>query len=190
MKANATCQYTRHRHELRFAGFFTNFEIIYIFLSNLKFKIMKKVLLFSLCAFGATTLLFAKKQPCTDTVEVSYKRAMSPTFVKEYESCPIIITAQYFKDGFPGSYLKPMKLKKMYFFQCVNIGEEGETVPLTNEVVGNYFVIDKTQADKVMELKRGDKLRITGVTYAYQSMSNAFNVVPYFVVHKIEVLPE
>jgi hypothetical protein len=152
---------------------------------------MKKSVLF-LYVFVIVNVSFAKdKIPCTDTVEVSYKRAMSTNFVKEYEKCPIIITAQYFKDGFPKHYMKPGKLKKKYyFFQCVNVGDEGESMPLTNEIVGDYFVIDEKQADKIIELKRGDKLRITGVTYAHQSLGNAFNIVPYFIVHKIEVLSD
>jgi len=80
-------------------------------------------------------------------MEANYKRVMSTTFVKEYEKCPVIITAEYFKDGYPQNYMRPPKLKKMYFFQCVNIGDSGTAMPVTNEIAGDYFVIDKTQAE-------------------------------------------
>lgn len=128
------------------------------------------------------------KTPCPDPVEANYTKVMSSTFVKEYTDCPVIIEAEFFKGDFPKNLVKPSKFRKMYVFQCVGIGNEGQVMPLSNEVVGDFFVISKDQADAVLNLKRGDKVKFTGVTVAHSSLAGAFQVTPYFIVEKMEVM--
>ena len=123
---------------------------------------------------------------CVSPHEENYRKVMSPAFAKEYEKCPVTITAEYFTDGYLKNYRKPNKIKNMYFFQCTNIGEIAKPAPLTNEMSGDFFVIDKAKADKVLELKKGDKLKLTGTTFTQNYFGTELST--FFVVTMIEKL--
>ena len=129
------------------------------------------------------TKIYAQAE-CPEPTEVEYKKVMSSAFAKEYEECPVIINAEYFNDGYLKNYRKPSKLKKMYFFQCISIGGKAKSASLSNEMSGDFFVIDKEQADQVLKLIRGDKIKITGTTFTQKYMGTTLNV--FFVVSKIE----
>ncbi|TAG52531.1 MAG: hypothetical protein EAZ27_12165 [Cytophagales bacterium] len=123
---------------------------------------------------------------CPEAKEESYKKVMSSAFAKDYEKCPVIITAEYFGEGYLKNYRKPSKIKKMYFFQCVNIGDNGNPAPLTNEISGDFFVIDKTKASEVLDLKKGNKLKLTGTTFTQNYMGIELSV--FFIVTKVEII--
>ncbi len=149
-----------------------------------------RTLLLILLIVTAQSITYAgkKKDPCPEPTVENYKRVMSTTFVKEYTQCPVVIEAEFFKDGFPKNLLLPARFKKKYLFQCVNLGDSGSALPLSGEVAGDYFVIDKALADSVLNLKKGDKIRLTGVTFAHSSLAGAFQITPFFLVEKIEVV--
>lgn len=73
----------------------------------------------------------------------------------------------------------------MYFFQCVGLGEKGKSVPLSNEMSGDFFVIDKEKADVVLGLKKGDKIRLTGKTFTQNYFGTEVNT--FFIVEKVEI---
>ena len=130
------------------------------------------------------------RTPCPDPVEANYNRVMSETFASEYTQCPVIITAEFFTNGFPRNFISPRRFRNKHIFQCVNIGESGRAMPVTGEMAGDYFVIDRAQAETVINLTRGDRVRLTGVTYIHRSMAGAFIPTVFFIVQKIEVLAE
>lgn len=111
---------------------------------------------------------------------------MSSVFAKEFEKCPVTITAEYFKEGYLKGYRKPRKLKKMYFFQCVAEGGEGTSQPFQKGLSGDFFVINKKMADKVIDLKKGDKLELTGTTFTQNYFGTELNI--FFIVTEIKVL--
>lgn len=129
----------------------------------------------SICSFAQSN--------CPEADSVSYKKVMSSAFAKDYEKCPVIITAEYFGEGYLKNYRKPSKLKNMYFFQCVNIGDNGKQAPITNEVAGDFFVIVKDKANDIIELKKGDKLKLTGTTFTQNYFGTELGT--FFIVTKV-----
>jgi hypothetical protein len=123
---------------------------------------------------------------CPVVKKENYKKVMSSAFAKDYEKCPVIIDAEYFKDGYLKDFKKPKKIKDKYFFQCVNVGDAGVSTPITNEISGDFFVIDRDQADKVLNLKKGDKLKLTGTTYTQTTFGTDINT--FFIVTNVEVV--
>jgi len=154
---------------------------------------MKKNTLFLLLIIAVQSITFAQRgrTPCPDPVEANYNRVMSETFAREYADCPVIIVAEFFANGFPRNFTSPRKFRNKHLFQCVNIGESGSAMPITGEMAGDFFVIDREQAETVLNLKRGDKIRLTGVTDihrpigGYGAITNVF-----FIVQKVEVLTD
>ena len=136
------------------------------------------VLLFSINTFSQTD--------CTEAKEEKYKKVMSSAFAKDFEKCSVIINCEYFTEGYLNGWRKPNKLKKMYFFQCIGSGEKGKTVPMSNEMSGDFFVIDKEKADVVLSLKKGDKIRLTGKTFTQNYFGTEVNT--FFIVEKLEKL--
>lgn len=142
---------------------------------------MKNALSFTLLILIAFTLI---AQDCPTPKEENYKKVMSSAFADLYKKCAVIITAEYFGEGYLTNYRKPAKVKDMYFFQCVNIGEAGKPAPVTNEVAGDFFVIEKSKADLVLNLKKGDKLKLTGVTFVQNYVG--IEMSTFFIVDKVE----
>jgi hypothetical protein len=143
---------------------------------------MKKISL-SIVITILTTCLYAQTK-CPEAKNENYKKVMSSAFAKEYEKCPVIITAEYFSEGYLKNYRKPSKIKNMYFFQCVNIGDNGKPMPVTNEISGDFFVIEKANAGDVFDLKKGDKLKLTGTTFTQNYFGTELNT--FFIVTKVE----
>jgi hypothetical protein len=146
------------------------------------------VILFMSLLVQNTTPANSKNNSCSDPVRATYSRVMNTSFVKEYTKCPVIIEAEFFKNDYPKNLLKPQKFRKKYIFQCVDIGSYGTAAPFSGESIGDFFVIDKQLADMVLKLKKGDKLRITGTTFAHSSLASAFQITPFFIVQKIEII--
>ena len=134
------------------------------------------VLLFSINTFSQTD--------CTEAKEEKYKKVMSSAFAKDFEKCSVIINCEYFTEGYLNGWRKPNKLKKMFFFQCVDSGEKGKPAPLTNEMSGDFFVIDQEKSDEVLNLKKGDKIRLTGRTFTQNYYGTEINI--FFIVEKVE----
>jgi len=143
---------------------------------------MKKIFL-GLALTIITTILYGQTG-CPEPKEENYKKVMSSAFAKEYEKCPVIIEAEYFGEGYLKNYRKPSKIQKMYFFQCVNIGDNGKPAPVTNEISGDFFVIDKSKADKVLDLKKGDKLQLTGTTFTQNFWGTGLST--FFIVSELK----
>jgi hypothetical protein len=149
-----------------------------------RFKIIVALLVFS----GTFVAAQSKKTKveCPEPKEENYKKVTSSAFAEDYEDCPVIIVAEYFKDGFMTGYRKPNKLKNMYFFQCVDVGMEGTKAALTNELTGNLFVIEKELADQVLGLKPGDKIRVTCTTFT--QIYYGTEIGNYVIAKKVEKL--
>lgn len=141
-----------------------------------------KNLLFFLCVLISTNTLIA--QNCPEPKEENYKKVMSSAFANDFKDCPVIIKAEYLKDGFMTGWRKPSKINKMYFFQCVADGESPKSAPLTNETIGDFFVVDKKNVDVVLSLKKGDKIKATGKTFTQNYFG--MNLHTFFIVEKIE----
>ena len=142
---------------------------------------MKKIIFLSLLFFFSGTSF---GQKCPEPKKEKYKKVMSSAFADEFKKCPVIIDAEYFREGYLKNSRKPRKLKKMYFFQCTAIGGDTKPAGFTNEPSGDFFVIEKKLADSVLELKKGDKLRLTGTTFT----QNYFGIElsTFFIVQKVE----
>jgi hypothetical protein len=123
-------------------------------------------------------------QDCPEPTKENYKKVTSSAFAKDYEKCPVIIEAEYFGEGYLNGYRKPKKLKDMYFFQCTAIGGEGTKQAFQNEVTGEFFVIDKSIADLVLELKKGDKIELTGTTFTQNYVGTTLN--SFFIVTAVK----
>ncbi len=145
------------------------------------FFTMKRILLLSLLIF-VTSFTFG--QDCPEPKEKNYNKVMSPAFAEEFENCPVTIEAEYLKEGYLKNYRKPKKLKKMYFFQCTSV--DGDTKPAagTNEPSGDFFVIDKSLADLVLDLKKGDKIKVTGTTFTQNHFG--IELSTFFKVSNVE----
>jgi len=144
---------------------------------------MKYLFILIILSFGLNTI---NAQDCPELQIESYKKVMSSAFAKDYKDCPVIIEAEYLKGGYLKNYRKPKKLKKMYFFQCISIGGETKTAAITNEVSGDFFVIDKKMADKVLDLKKGQKLKITGKTFVQNYFGTELSA--FLIVSDIEII--
>ncbi|MCS6795292.1 MAG: hypothetical protein NZ516_04975 [Raineya sp.] len=121
---------------------------------------------------------------CAEPKVESYRKVMNSAFASEYQKCPVIIVAQFVSDDFPNYYFKPSKLKKMFFFQCVNADDSGKETLFSDGRKGDFFVIDKAKADKVLSLKKGDKIKITGKTFVHNYLGTVLGV--YFIVDDLE----
>lgn len=111
---------------------------------------------------------------------------MNSAFAENYKDCPVTIRGEYFKDGYLNGYRKPRKLKNMYFFQCVGEGEKGTLQPLQNGLSGDFFVIDKSKAELILEFSKGDKLELTGTTFVQNYFGSELNT--FFIATKIKRL--
>lgn len=134
---------------------------------------MKKTVLLLIAIVFTITTSFG--QDCGEPTKESYKKVTSSAFAKDYEDCPVIIEAEYFGEGYLKGYRKPKKLKKMYFFQCVGVGEEGTKQPFQTGLSGEFFVISKDKADLVLDLKQGDKIELTGTTFTQNYFGTEVN---------------
>lgn len=148
---------------------------------------MKKILFVRKSAFVALVLLSMSNISFGQSIQTEkYEKVMSFTFADDFTDKEVVIEGEFLKNGFIKNMKKPGKLKKMYFFQCLSIGGQSGAAPVTNEACGDFFVIDKSKADVVMELKKGDKLRIKGTPYYRKYYGIATEV--YFIVESIEII--
>ncbi len=141
-------------------------------------NMVKKVLLVMVLALCVT-----KSYGQVEIKVEDYKKVMSSTFANDYTDKVVSIEAEYFKDGYLKNYRKPKKLKKMYFFQCLNIGDNAKEDSFTKEFCGDFFVIEKELADKVLELQKGDKVRLTGSTFVQNYFGTEMSA--FFIVKDV-----
>lgn len=127
-------------------------------------------------------------QDCSkDISEEQYKKVMNLDFSEDFEKCPVIITAEFFKTGYIQGLKKPNKLKKGVFFQCFSEGESpSNDNPLLAGYVGDFFVINKENSDKVFDSKKGEKIKIKGTTFTHKYFGKKLRVI--FIVESIEKL--
>ena len=123
-------------------------------------------------------------QDCPKPTKESYQKVMSSAFAKDYNKCPVIITGRYLKEGFLNGMKKPFKLRKMFFFQCVEEGKKGTKQPLQTDPVGDFFVIEKDKADIIFSFSQGDKVEITGSTFTQRYMG--IKLSTFFIVTDIK----
>lgn len=142
---------------------------------------MKHFLIVIILFFGLSTV---NAQDCSEPIMQKYKKVMNSAFAKDYKDCPVIIEAEYLKEGYMKNYRKPKKIKKMYFFQCIAIDGETKSAAITNEKIGDFFVIDKKMADKVIDFEKGQKLKITGTTFTQNYFGTELST--FFKVQKVE----
>ncbi|WP_147309605.1 hypothetical protein [Marixanthomonas ophiurae] len=139
---------------------------------------MNKSLLFFLVCLVISTMAYS--QDCPEPTEEKYINVLGFSFTDEYVECPVIIEAEYLKVGYLKKYNKPRKFKKKFYFQCLPIGGKLKPAPITNEMSGDIFVIDKEMAHMVVGLEKGDKIKVTGTkfihTYFGKELSTFFNV--------------
>ena len=117
---------------------------------------MKNLFLLFIAIVFTSSLTFG--QDCPEPVKKKYVKVTSIDFAKEYEDCPVIIEAEFFRVGYLPGFKKPNKLRKMFYFQCVEKGEEGRPKGLTKVISGEFFVIEKEKADLIFDLKKGDNI--------------------------------
>jgi len=122
-------------------------------------------------------------QDCPDPVMEDYTKVLNTAFAKDYVKCPVIIEGMFLQCDLVSGYKPPKKLKKMFFFQCYDI-EAGPNTSFGNQQYGDYFAINKDQADKILSFQKGDKLKLTGSTYIYSIMGTVANI--FFVVEEVE----
>jgi len=124
---------------------------------------MRKPNLLFIAICFVTSFVFG--QNCPDPIKEKYLKVTSLEFAKEFENCPVTIEAEFLSTGYLSGYRKPRKLRKMFYFQCVKVGEEGKKQGFNNVISGQFFVIEKDKADLVFNLKKGDKLELTGTSF-------------------------
>jgi hypothetical protein len=143
---------------------------------------MKKIItIFLISAIWATTI---NSTDCPEPKEVPFQKLMNPTFAKDYQLCPIPTKAEFFSADRPKAWTYPPKVKNQVVFQCVAQGDQGKAMPLSGEVTGEFIVLPKDKSDLVFELKKGDKVKITGVTWVEKG---GFGVqIVYLLANTIE----
>lgn len=135
-------------------------------------------------AFISTSIIVA--QDCPEPKPENYKKVTSSAFVKDFEDCPVIIEGTYYKEGYAKGYRQPKKLNKMYFFQTLSDDGVPSVNPLSKDETGDFIVVDKQMAVQAIELKRGDKVRLTGTTYQQNYLGQKLHV--FFIATNIEKL--
>jgi len=143
----------------------------------MKIQILAIALVFTSLALG---------QDCPEPTLQNYKKVTSSAFVNDYKDCPVIIEAVYFKEGYAKGYRKPKKIGKMYFFQTLSDDGTPEINPLSKDETGDFIVVSKELAEKAIELKGGDKVRLTGTTYQQNYLGQKLHV--FFIATNIEKL--
>lgn len=137
-----------------------------------------------LLAIIFSTPLFSWAQ-CDQAISLQYKKVMSSAFAKNYEKCPVIIEATFFKTGYIPNYRVPKKLKKMFIFQCIeNETDSGKDV--MGNSIGDFFAIDLEKADLVLDLKRGDRLELSGTTFIHSYYGAQLST--FFVVDSLNTV--
>lgn len=119
------------------------------------------------------------------TKEEIYSKVFNPAFSEDFKDEEVVITGEFFKPKAWEPYMYPSKVKKYVMFQCVDVGSQGNSDPLSGETRGDLFCIDKSKADVIFTLKKGDKLKLTGKTYTYSYGNNLFNMV-FFMTTTVE----
>ena len=145
---------------------------------------MKKLIRVSVLALALICTSIIVAQDCPEPTPENYKKVTSSAFVKDFEDCPVIIEATYYKEGYAKGYRKPKKLNNMYFFQTLSDDGVPSVNPLSQDETGDFIVVDKAMADEAIELKRGDRIRLTGTTYQQNYLGQKLHV--FFIATGLE----
>ena len=141
---------------------------------------MKKLLFTLFLLVCITTSISAQN---AEFKEAIYSKVFNPAFSQDYKKEPVVIIGEFFSPKAWEPYIFPSKVRKYVMFQCVDIGSQTKSDPLSGENRGDLFCIDKENSDIIFTLKKGDKLKITGTTYTYTNFG--INSV-FFIATKIE----
>lgn len=140
---------------------------------------MKKIILAFFIFFSVISLA---QEPVSPIVHEAYKKVMNSA--DEYKNTPVTITGQFLKVGYLTGFRKPAKLKTMLFFQCTAENTDPTQQPLQTSPSGEFFVIDKNNADLVFSLTSGDKIEMTGTTFIQNYMGTKLSL--FFIVTSIK----
>jgi hypothetical protein len=144
---------------------------------------MQKIFqVFLIVSLGITSI---KASDCPPPKDAPFKKVMNVSFAEDYLECPTIIHAQLFSSDRPKSWAFPSNLNDFVIFQCIGVGEDPKAMPLSGELTGEFIAIPKNKSDLIFELNRGDKVKITGVTWIYKIDGSNFQTV-YFMATSIE----
>ncbi len=146
---------------------------------------MQKILQLFLLALICITTINATD--CPEPKDAPFKKVMNTAFAEDYQKCPTVIHAQFFSSERPKAWMFPAKVNNLVVFQCVAIGEDPKSMPLSGELTGEFIAIPKDKSDLIFELKKGDKVKITGVTWIEKigAMGSSAQTV-YFMATAIE----
>jgi len=119
--------------------------------------------------------------------EVSYTQVLNEAFAEDYQNKSVVIEAEYLQSGFWKGYLIPKFIKKAkyYVFQCVQPGAEPSVNAMNKSANGEVFLIDKSLASGVINLKQGEKVKMRGHTKVVKRLSNAGQMEVYFIVEEV-----
>lgn len=120
---------------------------------------------------------------CPAAKEVPFSKLMNAAFANDYQNCPVITHAEFYSPDRLKVWVYPSKINKQVIFQCINVGSQPKSVPLSGEAAGESIVIDKDKSDIVFNLKKGDKVKLTGVTYVKKLGAE---IEVYFIASSVE----
>lgn len=123
---------------------------------------------------------------CPTPIEQNYNKVLNNAFLKDFEKCPVIITAEFLKTGGAKMFSYGKSVENLAMFQCVNVGGKPSAAPLSGESIGDLFCINKENSDIIFTLKQGDKIKLTGVTVINEY--SGLELFHYFLASKIEKL--
>jgi len=123
---------------------------------------------------------------CPDPIEQNYNKVLNNAFLKDFEKCPVIITAEFLKTGGAKMFSYGKSVENLAMFQCVNVGGKPSPAPLSGESIGDLFCINKENSDIIFTLKQGDKIKLTGVTVINEY--SGLELFHYFLASNIEKL--
>ena len=103
---------------------------------------------------------------CPSPQEVRFLKAMSISFGKDYEKCPIITHAKFMASEVPGRWVTyPQKIQDLVLFMCLGETEQPRSTFLNAAPIGEIIAISKEKSDLVYTLKKEDKVKLIGTTF-------------------------
>lgn len=147
-----------------------------------------RVLLISITALVLTSCISTKTLKATSTVpagtEVSYSRVVNPAYATDYLDANVITEVEFYSAGKANNVAT--KIPKGYVvFQIIPIGGSPENAPFGGGLIGDYAFLPKGQSDIIFDLKKGDKIRMTGGTRVQKYYLNGIEIIE-FIASSVE----
>ncbi len=139
---------------------------------------------------GSSFNVFAKKACQDPSTMVPFGQVMNPAFVKKFKKCPVTTEAEFVTFGVLPGVPIPGKMKKKIIIQAVQPGTLTNNTLMPGYLVG----LPKKLSDQVFNLKKGQKIKLRGVTYQWgltafaAAMSGHHNTLHYFLASSVEVI--